>query len=67
MGLDAGLSSLDFFVVNFERFCGHVAEGEGPESSGEREFAAKRHEKAWESVILLRAERLRREVRVAGR
>jgi len=31
--------------VNFERFCGHVAEGEGPESSGEREFAAKRREK----------------------
>ena len=22
MGLDAGLSSLDFFVVNFEPFCG---------------------------------------------
>ena len=45
MGLDAGLSSLDFFVVNFERFCGHVAEGEGPESSGEEELAAKRREK----------------------
>ena len=31
--------------MNFERFCGHVVEGERPESSGEREFAAKRREK----------------------
>jgi hypothetical protein len=33
MGLDAGLSSLDFFVVNFEPFCGDKNGVECPESS----------------------------------
>ena len=37
MGLDAGLSSLDFFVVNFERFCGNTKPVERPESRGEQE------------------------------
>ena len=32
-GLDAGLSSLDFFVVNFEPFCGDKNGVECPESS----------------------------------
>ena len=32
-GLDAGLSSLDFFVVNFEPFCGDIKPVVRPGSS----------------------------------
>jgi hypothetical protein len=35
MGLDAGLSSLDFFIVNFEPFCGNANRVERPESRDE--------------------------------
>ena len=45
MGFDAGLSSLDLFIVNFEPFCGDIKPVERPESCVEQEFAAKKHKK----------------------
>ena len=39
MGLDAGLSSLDLFFVNFEPFCGDIKPAERPESSVEGLYA----------------------------
>jgi len=52
MGLDAGLSSLDLFIVNFELFCADANSLECPESS---KNLLRR------GVIRLRAARLRRD------
>ena len=56
---DAGISSLDLFIVNFEPFCGDIKPVEHPESRVER--LPRR------GAILLRAMRLQRDKEVAGK
>jgi hypothetical protein len=60
MGLDVGLSSLDFLIVNFEHFCGNTKPVERPESRVEHlpRRCARRRKKMKCVVVRLRAGRL---------